>query len=149
EARRFTPRELSAAWIAEHLGEAPADSATAWQLLARPKMSYAAIAELAPAAAPIAADVAALLEAEAHYGGYLKRQSAEVLRLRARETLALPGDFDYAKVRGLSNEVREKLAAARPATLGQAARIPGVTPAAVSLLLVHLSAAERARVARG
>ncbi len=149
EAARFKPSELAAAWIAAHLEAKPAEPVTAWQLLARPGADYAAVAELAPGESAPDADVAALLETEARYAGYLRRQSAEITRLKNRETLALPEDMDYARVRGLSTEVREKLAAARPATLGQAARIPGVTPAAVSLLLVHLSARERARAAHG
>src|SRR5699024_6487985 len=112
--------------------------------LARPKMTHAALAELSAPERELAEDVVELLETEAHYGGYLRRQSAEIARLKKREGLAIPAGFDYGVVRGLSNEVREKLATARPATLGQAARVPGVTPAAVSLLLVHLTARERA-----
>ncbi|MGH8162314.1 MAG: tRNA uridine-5-carboxymethylaminomethyl(34) synthesis enzyme MnmG, partial [Gammaproteobacteria bacterium] len=152
EGMRFKPSELPPDWVRSHLEQAPREPLTAWQLLARPGVGYAAVTELAPVCgselardfrAP-GADVAALLETEARYAGYLRRQSAEVARLKNRESLALPTDFDYAKVRGLSTEVREKLAAARPTTLGQAARIPGVTPAAVSLLLVHITAYERA-----
>ncbi len=82
--------------------------------------------------------VAAQLEIEAKYAGYVERQDAEVARARAREAQPIPDGFDYASVRGLSAEVSEKLAAHRPATVGQAGRIAGVTPAAVSLLLVHL-----------
>jgi tRNA uridine 5-carboxymethylaminomethyl modification enzyme len=74
----------------------------------------------------------------ARYAGYLERQRAEIARLRRHEQTLLPADLDYARVPGLSNEARQKLGAQRPATVGQAARIPGLTPAAVSLLLVHL-----------
>jgi len=81
------------------------------------------------------AAVAEQIEIQAMYAGYIDRQEAEIARTRANEALALPADFDFATVRGLSNEVREKLVRLRPATIGQAARIPGVTPAAVSLLL--------------
>lgn len=144
KAARFKPSELPAAWVDAHLDHAPKEPLTTWQLLARPRMDYAAVSELAPSAMPLSDDVKTLLETEAHYTGYIRRQSAEIARLKNRETLAFPVDFDYAIVRGLSTEVREKLAAARPTTLGQAARIPGVTPAAVSLLLVHLTARERA-----
>ncbi len=77
-------------------------------------------------------------EIEARYAGYLARQQQEIDKADAHETTALPEDLDYAEVRGLSNEVRQKLGAARPATIGQASRLSGVTPAAVSLLLVHL-----------
>jgi tRNA uridine 5-carboxymethylaminomethyl modification enzyme len=82
--------------------------------------------------------VAEQVEIQAMYAGYIDRQEAEIARTRANEALALPPDFDFATVRGLSTEVREKFVRLRPATIGQAARIPGVTPAAVSLLLVHL-----------
>jgi len=84
------------------------------------------------------AQVALALAVDAKYHGYLARQAAEVARLERSDSLALPDGLDYAAVRGLSNEVRERLAEVMPRTLGQAARIPGLTPVAVSLLLVHL-----------
>ena len=87
---------------------------------------------------PDAAAIAEQVQIQATYGGYLARQLDEVERQRGQEARVLPVDFDYEKVRGLSAEVSEKLRRVRPATLGQAARIPGVTPAAVSLLLIHL-----------
>jgi tRNA uridine 5-carboxymethylaminomethyl modification enzyme len=86
----------------------------------------------------LAAQVALTREVEARYAGYLARQDAEVARLERNESMRVPAALDFGAVKGLSSEVRERLLAARPATLGQAARIPGVTPAAVSLLLVHL-----------
>jgi tRNA uridine 5-carboxymethylaminomethyl modification enzyme len=82
------------------------------------------------------------VEIQARYAGYIDRQVEEIERLRRYESLALPEDFAYEAVRGLSHEVRDKLARSRPATLGQASRIPGVTPAAISLLLVHLKRGE-------
>jgi tRNA uridine 5-carboxymethylaminomethyl modification enzyme len=75
---------------------------------------------------------------QAKYAGYLKRQSEEVARNLRNEQLRLPADIDYAVVGGLSNEARQRLSEVRPETLGQAARIPGLTPAALSLLLVYL-----------
>jgi tRNA uridine 5-carboxymethylaminomethyl modification enzyme len=72
------------------------------------------------------------------YAGYLERQRGEIERQRHHEQLAIPAGFDYDKVRGLSAEVLLKLKRALPATVGQAARVSGVTPAAISLLLVHL-----------
>ena len=143
EKARFTPNRLPADWTAAHLERAPAEPVTAWELLARPGVGYAAVAELVNPEIVAGSELAQRLEADARYAGYLHRQSAEIARLKRRETQAIPDDFDYAKVRGLSTEVREKLVAAQPGTLGQAARVPGVTPAAVSLLLVHLSARER------
>ena len=86
----------------------------------------------------LCAEIELALEIEAKYAGYLARQAAEVERLERHETLPLPTDLDFRSVRGLSTEVQERLAEVRPATLGQAARIPGLTPVAVSLLLVHL-----------
>jgi tRNA uridine 5-carboxymethylaminomethyl modification enzyme len=88
-----------------------------------------------PDADPAVAEQVAI---QAKYAGYIERQQMEVERCRRHEETALPADLDYACVNGLSNEVRQKLASQRPATLGQAGRIPGVTPAAVSILLVHL-----------
>ena len=82
--------------------------------------------------------VAREAEIQAKYAGYIDRQHVEIERQRRYEELTLPGDFDYAQVHGLSREVSEKLTRNRPQTLGQAGRIPGVTPAAISLLLVHL-----------
>lgn len=78
------------------------------------------------------------VEIQAKYQGYIARQQDEVQRLAGQESLSLPPDLDYGEVRGLSIEVRQTLARQRPETLGQAARISGVTPAALSLLSVHL-----------
>jgi tRNA uridine 5-carboxymethylaminomethyl modification enzyme len=98
--------------------------------------------------ARLEAEVAAQVEVQAKYAGYIARAANEIARDAAREHAPLPMDFDYAAVRGLSNEARAKLTTHRPATLGQAARLPGMTPAAVALLSVHLAKLERARDAR-
>jgi len=92
----------------------------------------------------LAAQVKLQVDVAAKYSGYLKRQKDEIERQRRNEELRLPEDIDYAEVGGLSNEVRQRLRDVRPETLGQAARIPGLTPAAVSLLLVHLKKRDRA-----
>ena len=108
-------------------------------LLRRPELDYAtltAVDGLGPAVT--AADIAEQVEIQAKYSGYLERQQAEIERQQRHQEQPLPIDFDYNVVRGLSNEVCEKLRAVRPETIGQAARIPGVTPAAVSLLLIHM-----------
>ncbi len=108
-------------------------------LLRRPEVGYAALMTL-PGMGPGVADraVAEQLEIQAKYAGYIHRQTDEIEKhLRNEETL-LPADLDYTTVRGLSVEVRQKLLAQRPTTLGQAARLSGITPAAISLLLVHL-----------
>jgi tRNA uridine 5-carboxymethylaminomethyl modification enzyme len=96
------------------------------------------------------AQLRAEAEARLKYAGYIERQEQEVERQRRNEETALPADLDYAAMTGLSHEVRQHLEAVRPGTIGQAGRIPGVTPAAVSILLVHLkkrSLASRSRVA--
>ena len=78
------------------------------------------------------------VEVRARYSGYIERQQDDIDRQRKHETLALPQDLDYGGIAGLSTEARQRLAAAKPDTLGQASRLPGITPAAVSVLLVHL-----------
>lgn len=106
-------------------------------LLRRPEHDWASLTALGwvPAVTPA---VAEQIEIDVKYAGYVERQRAEVARSLRHEHTALPPSFDYREVSGLSNEVRAKLGEHRPDTLGQAARIPGVTPAAVSLLLIHL-----------
>jgi tRNA uridine 5-carboxymethylaminomethyl modification enzyme len=89
--------------------------------------------------------VAEQVEIQAKYEGYIERQRQEVARRAEFESRALPSDLDYREVKGLSAEVQQKLNRHRPDTVGQAARISGVTPAAISLLLVHLKRGFRAR----
>lgn len=107
-------------------------------LLKRPELDYADIAELLDSADAVDEVVAQQLEIDIKYAGYIDRQKEEIERLRRFENTRLPVDFDYAVVEGLSNEVKQKLATTRPESLAQASRIPGVTPAAVSLLLIYL-----------
>lgn len=117
-------------------------------LLRRPELDYAKLMTVfafAPAVEDAA--VAEQVEIEAKYSGYLNRQREEIARQQRHEDTAIPTDFDYALVRGLSAEVQQKLERVRPQTIGQAQRIPGMTPAAISLLLVHLTRARRAQVA--
>tara|TARA_R110000823_G_scaffold271101_2_gene390565 strand:- start:510 stop:1238 length:729 start_codon:yes stop_codon:yes gene_type:complete len=106
-------------------------------LLRRPEVDYHALCELT-GKVDIPADAAEQVEIHTKYAGYIERQQEEILRLRQHEQTLLPDSFDYLTLNGLSNEIRHKLADVRPQTLGQASRIPGVTPAAISLLLVHL-----------
>ena len=107
------------------------------ELLKRPELVYDDLAGLLPGASDDT-QVREQLQIRAKYAGYIDRQKDEIERLQRYENTALPADFDYAAINGLSNEVRQKLLEARPQTLARASRIPGVTPAAVSLLLIYL-----------
>jgi tRNA uridine 5-carboxymethylaminomethyl modification enzyme len=123
----------------------------AFELLRRPGVDYAKLVTL-PAVGRgevlgderLAGQVALQVDVQAKYAGYIERQREEIERQRRHEETALPPDLDYAGVAGLSNEARQRLAEARPRTLGQAARLPGITPAAVSILLIHLKKRDRA-----
>jgi tRNA uridine 5-carboxymethylaminomethyl modification enzyme len=110
---------------------------TLMDLLKRPELNYRPLAEAA-GLTPAAPAVIEQVEIVAKYAGYIDRQEAEIAKLRAAQDQALPLDFDYRAVQGLSNEVKQKLEDVRPETIGQAGRIPGVTPAAISLLLIFL-----------
>ncbi|HSG88415.1 MAG TPA: tRNA uridine-5-carboxymethylaminomethyl(34) synthesis enzyme MnmG [Pseudomonadales bacterium] len=112
------------------------------QILRRPGVTLREL-ESALGAAPLDGAVAEQVEVQVKYEGYIARQEAEIERLRRHESMALPSDLDYATVAGLSNEVRQKLVEARPETLARAARLPGVTPAAISQLLIHMKKRER------
>jgi tRNA uridine 5-carboxymethylaminomethyl modification enzyme len=130
--------------IAQHecervLGQGIAREYTLQDLLRRPVVTYAGLMTL-PGAGPAVVDaqVAAQVEIHTKYQSYIERQQDEITHQEAYETTRLPADFDYRRVHGLSIEVQQKLNQHRPETLGQATRISGVTPAAISLLLVHL-----------
>jgi tRNA uridine 5-carboxymethylaminomethyl modification enzyme len=108
---------------------------TLMDILSMPDQTWKTVRRLSPALTGTRPDVVEQLEIEARYKGYIERQDADIRAFRKDEAMALPADLDYGQVGGLSTEVRTKLANARPATLGAAARIPGVTPAAVTALL--------------
>ena len=117
------------------------------ELMRRPELGYREVVAVAGVAGitvePVSAQVAERVETELKYAGYLDRQSSEAARLRRLEAVRLPGDLDFSAISGLSNEVVEKLSAQRPRSLGQASRISGVTPAAVTLLYTHLNLLRR------
>jgi len=158
EAIEAENARLSALWaapgnalgreVAQTLGIELTRETTALDLLKRPELDYTRLLAM-PSLAPAVADaaVAEQVEIGVKYAGYLERQREEIARSLRHETSAIPAGFDYAVVHGLSIEVRQKLERVRPETVGQAQRIPGMTPAAISLLLVHLSRDRRARVA--
>ena len=149
EAVARETERLKSSWvnpnvIARHecervLGQAIEREYTLQDLLRRPGVSYRELMTL-PGAGPAVGDrkVAEQVEIQCKYQGYIERQQNEIMRQEAYETMPLPAALDYRGVRGLSTEVQQKLNQHRPETLGQAARISGVTPAAISLLLVHL-----------
>ncbi|MDD4880812.1 MAG: tRNA uridine-5-carboxymethylaminomethyl(34) synthesis enzyme MnmG [Gallionellaceae bacterium] len=117
-----------------------------FDLLRRPEVDYAKLMSLPEAGEPVAdPEVREQLEIQAKYSGYVDRQVEEIARQRQFEDRLLPADLDYSKLLSLSIEVRQKLAQARPATLGQAARVSGITPAAISVLMVYLKRAEKTR----
>jgi tRNA uridine 5-carboxymethylaminomethyl modification enzyme len=110
----------------------------ALQFLGLPEVDFPALQRIWPELAGHAPEIVEQLKIDSHYAGYLYRQEADIVAFRRDESLRLPDDLDYATVHGLSNECRVKLARIRPATLGQAARIDGVTPAALTLVLAHV-----------
>jgi len=111
---------------------------TAWEFLAYPTITMTDIAAAFPEVASLDLRTKDQLEIEAMYAGYIERQKDDVAALRREESLALPGDLDYGQVGGLTNEVRAKLDQVRPATLGQASRIEGMTPGALTALLAYV-----------
>ncbi|HUJ87973.1 MAG TPA: tRNA uridine-5-carboxymethylaminomethyl(34) synthesis enzyme MnmG [Burkholderiales bacterium] len=138
----FTPRSLPAAEAARVLGKGIEGEYSLTELLSRPGVTYRALMSL-PGAGPGVpeAEVAEQVEIQTKYQGYIDRQRDEVARSESFEEVPLPVDLDYLQVRGLSIEARQRLASQRPETIGQASRISGITPAAISLLLVHLKRA--------
>lgn len=138
----INPRLLSPSEAERVLGKAIEREYSLLDLLRRPDVSYQALMTLPGAGDPIAdLLVAEQVEIQAKYQGYISRQQEEIARHQHYETLHLPKGLDYHELKGLSVEVRQKLAQHRPETLGQAARISGVTPAAISVLLVYLKRA--------
>ncbi len=121
------------------LGQSLQREANLLDLLRRPETGYYGLIELAGLDHPLEdGDCVRQLEIQARYDGYIERQVAEIERLRQSDEIAIPGSLDFTQVRGLSAEVIQKLTQVHPQTVGQASRIPGITPAAISLLLVHI-----------
>jgi tRNA uridine 5-carboxymethylaminomethyl modification enzyme len=135
QSLRLTPPALARHGIAVNADGVPR---SATELLAYPGVTLDRLAGIWPELAGIAPDIAEQLEIDARYAGYIERQSADILAFRRDESLLLPEDLDYAAIGSLSSEIRLKLRAARPATLGAAARISGVTPAALVALLKYV-----------
>lgn len=133
------PGKVDAELVQSVLASPLSKEARLWELLRRPGVSYADLVSLGLLSEPVADDkVIEQLEIQAKYAGYIDRQHDEIAKHLRHEETSLPDDLAYEQVAGLSAEVREKLSRIRPKTVGQAARIPGLTPAAISILLVHL-----------
>jgi tRNA uridine 5-carboxymethylaminomethyl modification enzyme len=120
----------------------------ALELLGLPEFGRAGIARIWPGQLTWDESIWAPLEAEAHYSGYLDRQDADIAALRRDEALTLPMDLAFENIAGLSTEIRQRLHRIRPATVGQAARIEGVTPSAIAAILGHLRKTQTATAAR-
>jgi tRNA uridine 5-carboxymethylaminomethyl modification enzyme len=145
------PGRVDMAALTGVLGQPIEHEYTLFDLLRRPDVDYASLMSLSIGGAGGVADplIAEQVEIQAKYQGYIERQAEEVARNLASEATPLPDDLDYARIGGLSAELRQQLSRRRPQTIGQASRIQGMTPAAISILLVHLKraalAAARAR----
>jgi tRNA uridine 5-carboxymethylaminomethyl modification enzyme len=134
-ALKATPNELAKRGLAINQDGVPRSAA---DLLGYPDMSVARLGAIWPELSDLRSDVVEQLEIDGRYAGYLDRQEADIIAFRRDENLVLSADIDYLALPGLSTEVRQKLQAARPATLGQAGRLPGMTPAALTVLLGHV-----------
>ena len=147
EAIELETQRLKSTWIQpnselseklfEHIDHKISHEYSLFDLLKRPELNHKIIADLLPDEKPDS-KIGQQVEIDAKYSGYISRQQDEIDRLQRHENTPIPGNFNYAEIKGLSNEVKQKLGEARPDTLARASRIPGVTPAAISLLLVQL-----------
>ena len=144
ENRSLTSEEVGADQLS---GEVLAQKAKIAELTRRPKVKLADLLDAAGISATD--DVIEQVEIELKYQGYIDRQQAEVEKLKSQQALEIPAAINFDDIRGLSNEVKQKLNTVRPQNIGQASRISGVTPAAVSLLLVHLKRRGFNRIAAG
>jgi tRNA uridine 5-carboxymethylaminomethyl modification enzyme len=143
------PGTVDAAAAEQVLGQPLTKEAHLDELLRRPDTTYAGLMTLAGTGEAVADPIVAeQVEIQVKYSGYITRQKEEIARQQSKEGMPLPDDLDYSQVSGLSNEVCQKLTAQRPTTVGQASRISGVTPAAISLLLVHLKKRDMAKRVR-
>lgn len=127
----------TAQWLAPHLKTPLSKEASLADLMRRPEIDRTVLLQI-PGSPEVDPLIAQQAEIELKYAGYIERQTAEIEKLKRNENVVLPASIDYQQIKGLSNEVCQKLMEVRPATIAQAGRIQGVTPAAVSLLLVHL-----------
>ncbi|MBO9399439.1 tRNA uridine-5-carboxymethylaminomethyl(34) synthesis enzyme MnmG [Shimia sp. R9_3] len=144
EETGYTPKQINAAGISVNQD---GNRRTAFQVLAFPEVSFGDVVELDSRFAEISQDIQLQLERDALYANYIERQKRDVEAMRRDETQIIPSDFDFDVIEGLSNELKSKLNAVRPENLGQAGRIDGMTPAALTLLLAKLRQAQKAKTA--
>jgi len=141
------PEKIDAGLQEQVLGKALSREANLYELLRRPEMDYEKINQLTGTNSQgISSIVIEQVEIQAKYAGYIERQKEEIEKQRRHEDKVIPEDFAFDQIKGLSAEVSEKLMRVKPATVGQASRIPGVTPAAISILLVYLKKREHLKV---
>ena len=138
---KLKPDTPEAKKIKEQTGEGISNNTSLFEMLKRPKVLHSHLPQGDETLAPNAVDE---IEASVKYEGYIKRQKIDIERLQRNENTPIPGHIDYEKVVGLSNEVKQKLSEARPESLARASRLPGVTPAAISLLMIYLKKERRA-----
>jgi tRNA uridine 5-carboxymethylaminomethyl modification enzyme len=131
------PNSDMAEKLLKHIDHRISHEYSLFDLLKRPELNHQIIGDLLPEQKPDS-KIAQQVEIDAKYSGYISRQQDEIDRLQRHENTVIPEGFDYSNIKGLSNEVKQKLSDALPKTLARAARVPGVTPAAISLLLVQL-----------
>jgi len=144
EASRVYPGDRRVQRILEEAGASPLrEPASLAELLRRPEMTYDMLGGCDPDRPDLSAALREEVETRIKYAGYIRKQEEQVARFQRLESRMIPADIDYGDVRGLSNEAREKLAALRPRSIGQAMRISGVSPADLSVLMVHLEARRR------
>ncbi len=135
EQKKISPNTKEANLLEKETGERLSSSKTLKEILKRPKVLYSHLPGKLDGIKRSAVDE---IEASVKYAGYIERQRADIERLQKNENTKIPNTVDYENVIGLSNEVKQKLSEARPQSLARASRLPGVTPAAISLLMVHL-----------
>ncbi|MCE5360509.1 tRNA uridine-5-carboxymethylaminomethyl(34) synthesis enzyme MnmG [Candidatus Igneacidithiobacillus taiwanensis] len=138
EGQRIHPDTAAAQQLAARLQQPLRRDHSLWELLRRPELSYAELLEDCGVGDALPESLAKVLEIDCKYAGYVQRQEEEVERNQRWEALPIPASLDYDGIDGLSTEVRQRLRAQRPETVGEASRISGVTPTAISLLLIHV-----------
>ncbi len=138
-----TPGNALGQQVTEQTGEVLSKESTAYDLLKRPQIHFADIAAITDS--QVDTQVGEQIEISVKYAGYIDRQREDIEQMKRLENTALPVDFDYSIVSGLSNEVVQKLSQVRPATLAQAGRVSGVTPAAIQLLAMTVKKNKKAK----